>query len=662
MAIISSIRSALEKCVAWLGARFAQAPAGKDAVGSRRRFFIICAAIFLLALCVRILHWQDTYSEIARNDTILQTLGDFYRIETRRILDEGGILFANGPVDTGDALPLIHPPGYSILMAAAARIFNNPDRALRLFQIICSSISAALIFVIASRLLPLGVAIIGGALAALSSHLAYYSLWLTPESLAVLPILVAVYLIIRALARPSLITIATAGTLIGLSCWLRANGLLLAPFLALLIFVMMERGKRLRQSAVLVGTMIIVIAPITIRNWVVYHRFIPLSIGSGITLLEGIAEYDNENRFGLPVFDEQVQAKEAEWYGRPDYARQYWKPDGLTRDRDRFSRGLSVIRSNPGWFLGVMFRRMGFMLAYNDLGTPNNPFNTTVAPAVQTRPNFYHSLKPGESASPVWACSPEEMVARGSIMSVGAQATLLDGAQVRIVGQPSGPSDQFAFPQVELKQNTDYVFILSGLLEQGRASVKVTTSDPRIVPALVSMPKSVRRKRAKTGKNDGIDAASEEPAQLTYVPFASGDHREVRFVLSDNRTADKSVVLNVSRAELYEMGPTPNQWTGPFRSLIRGLQKNIFNTRSIRFLIFTGALMLAVARRWRELLILSAVPAYYLCVHSILHTEARYIIAIHHFLFIIAAAAIYCLAGAIWKGARWSFERMKDEG
>ena len=135
---------------------------------------------------------------------------------------------------------------------------------------------------------------IAGVLAALSPHLAYYSLYLLPESLAALPILVASYLLIKAYKRPRLEAVLTAGVLIGVSCWFRANGLLLAPFLALFFPMLFVRGKRLRFAAALIGATALMIAPITIRNWISYGRFIPVSIGAGITMIEGIADYDKQ--------------------------------------------------------------------------------------------------------------------------------------------------------------------------------------------------------------------------------------------------------------------------------------------------------------------------------------------------------------------------------
>jgi hypothetical protein len=51
--------------------------------------------------------------------------------------------------------------------------------------------------------------------------------------------------------------------------------------------------------------------------------------------------------------------------------------------------------------------------------------------------------------------------------------------------------------------------------------------------------------------------------------------------------------------------------------------------------------------RGKALLILLAVPIYYLCTHAAFSTEYRYILAIHYFLFIASAATIYSIGPAI---------------
>jgi hypothetical protein len=61
--------------------------------------------------------------------------------------------------------------------------------------------------------------------------------------------------------------------------------------------------------------------------------------------------------------------------------------------------------------------------------------------------------------------------------------------------------------------------------------------------------------------------------------------------------------------------------------------------------------------------VLLAVPLYYLLAQSAFHTEYRYVLAIHYFLFIMAAVTLYSAEKLVIEGARWTVKRrMRDEG
>jgi hypothetical protein len=112
---------------------------------------------------------------------------------------------------------------------------------------------------------------------------------------------------------------------------------------------------------------ILAIAPITIRNYVVYGAFIPVQVGTGLNLWEGIADASGD-RFGAvrPVSkDTEVADQEAEMYNDPRYAGSWTTPDGIMRDRDRTKRSLHVILHHPIWYAGVMLGRCGEMLKYS---------------------------------------------------------------------------------------------------------------------------------------------------------------------------------------------------------------------------------------------------------------------------------------------------------
>jgi len=466
-------------------------------------------------------------------------------------------------------------------------------------------------------------------------------------------------------SRPRLITIIAAGAMTGVSCWLRSNALLLAPFLALALPFLLPPGKRLKYAIAFVVAGTVVFCPITIRNWIVFDRFIPLSVGSGITMVEGIGDYDKAKRFGMPADDRESKWKDVEWHNRPDYAEGLWKPDGIERDRYRFSRGLEVIRWNPGWFAGVMLRRAGSMLRYNDSISQGWPGDTARVPVVSAEPSFGHRLSQSTKDAPVWSTSAAELLAFGSALS--PQSSCLpeeDGQTIRVAGDNSDFGDQFASAPILVDPNTDYLLKIPVKLISGRMAAKVTSEDRRTMLASHLIRETEEdeqrsRRKAKKATDDeevGDENDSREQSQTaddragqqrTYalMPFSSGDRSAVRFVVSNNGTSLDRSTAEIGTPELFAFGKTPQQWSRVVRPAVRGFQRNVYTTSHMLPMVAMGIILLAIAGRWRELLIILAVPAYYLCVQSAFHTEYRYILAIHYFLFVLAAVTLY-LGGA----------------
>lgn len=327
---------------------------------ARRNLLMVTGAIFLLAVVLRLFFLYDPSLEVrAVQTSVVQSY-----INVAHFLTEDGIkTFVSSPLSRVNAPDYLgHPPGYSILLSVIFKLFNDSDRTIQFIQILFDGVAAVLVFLIAAELFSRRVALIAGVLVALAPQLAYHSVLLLPDTLSVLPLLFAVYLIVRAKRQPRLINFIIAGVCVGLSCWLRANALFLVLFLAAVIPFLFERGRRLRFAAALLAGTVIAIAPMTIRNAIVYGYFIPVSLGSGQTLLEGIADYDHEGKFGIPQTDVGITQLEAEMYNNPAYAQSLFSPDGVQRERLRIARGVDVIRSHPLWFLRVMIRRASNML------------------------------------------------------------------------------------------------------------------------------------------------------------------------------------------------------------------------------------------------------------------------------------------------------------
>jgi hypothetical protein len=306
------------------------------------------------------------------------------------------------------------------------------------------------------------------------------------------------------------------------------------------------------------------------------------------------------------------------------------------------------------------------MLRYNDYSRPDWPFTTSKVPIVSAEPAPMHTSSSSDRTQPVWSSSAATLFADSSvIVSPRAQSSVDAGGALRIVGDDSPFGDQFASAPIAVKPGTDYLLTLQAAVEPGPAAAKVTGSNLNI--ALVSEildvkgPKAKAKKGIESGSKDDAPVSIDGAAELTpSVPmvFATGDRTEVRVVISNDGVASARPVIEIRQIELFNLGETRYQWTRYPRALVRGIQKNLFKTNAMLPLVVIGVLLLALARKWRALVVLLAVPSYYLIAQSPLSTEYRYILAIHYFLLVFAAVTLTSLGSAIGDLSRLAFARL----
>lgn len=614
----------------------------------QKKLFILCFALFFLAFGVKLLYWQDYAISSINNLSALA-----YDTEAERILEGKGILFPTEKPVSGNAKLLVHPPGYSILVAISFALFGNSLLPLSFIHQIFDSLAVVVIFLIGLELFPLGVAITGSLLAAFSPHFAYYGLNASPESPSNLLLLLAILLLIKAIKFFYLRYIVLAGILVGLSCWLRPNALMLTPFLGLLLLPFLTTKNRIPYLIALTISTALVISPITIRNFIVFNEFIPISIGVGANLLEGIADYDLENKFGFPKDDLAVAQADVGIYNRPDYGTTQWSPDGLMREKNRVKRASEAIKNNPLWFFGVMLKRVGFMLSYNDKSAAHWPLGTAIVPILVAEPSFAHSIE--DIGKIIWSTTPAKLATEGKLLSAEAKISLQNENSILVItGDSSNYNDQFSSSIIPLTSNTDYVLSLKAF-QQGQSAIKITSADQKDILAT----QILRQINSSFAASNNIDnsitsnALSEKrkekklalEQELTKIPFASGSRSEIKIILSNNGTALPET--SFAQIELTQLGATPYTWTKPFRIMIRVIQKNLYNTKQMLPLVFLGIFLLALARKKQALALLLIVPIYFFCFQSILHTEYRYIYLIHYFLFLAAATSIYVIYSSI---------------
>ncbi|MGZ5435211.1 MAG: ArnT family glycosyltransferase [Pyrinomonadaceae bacterium] len=569
----------------------------------------ICAVIFLLAFSVRSLTWHDTRFEVGKVQS--SVAGDYQRV-AELLRQEGIGGFFSSSSSLADLNNLGHPPGYSILIALVRAVFGSSNAAVQFTQILFDSFAAVLLFLIVLELFSLAPATIAGLFAALSPQLIWNSVLLLPDSLATFPILLGVFLLARSREKPRLATFVMIGALVGLSCWLRANAMLLTVFLAAAVLLLHGKKQWRYSLAVIAGTLLIVL-PLTIRNAIATRHFIPVSLGAGQTLLEGIADYDTSNRFGIPNTDMGIMKQEAEMFQRPEYYGTLFNPDGVQRERARMKRGVGVIASNPVWFASVMVRRAASMTRLERTRlistTPavTNPIDTA---------NMLPVVAPMTSQL-LERCRTESSEAKAVFDLAHPEALILTGDNQRY-------GSQFSCGPFTVNANTDYVVELSARIAQGRLRVAVEDANGRAYISEILEPLEIKQ-------------PAEQPVQTTRLPFVSLSNAAQIDLSNEASSAPPDVQLN--SVKLYELGPARFLWTRYPRVLLRGLQK-LFTTAVFLPLALIGVSLAIFRKRTAVLIILSVVPLYYFTVQSAFHTEYRYVLAVNYFMFAFAAVTI----------------------
>jgi len=133
---------------------------------------------------------------------------------------------------------------------------------------------------------------------------------------------------------------------------------------------------------------------------------------------------------------------------------------------------------------------------------------------------------------------------------------------------------------------------------------------------------------------------------LVEIPFVTRKAGSVQLVLENEGTRAVATVLEIGSVEGFRLGPASFVWTRYLRAIIHVAQK-IFITAWMIPLALCGGILLYAAGAGRRLVLLLAIPFYYLSAQSFLHTEYRYVMSIQPSLFVLTAAALYVIASIV---------------
>lgn len=255
-----------------------------------------------------------------------------------------------------------YPPGNRVWIALIyAATGERSAASVQRVQWVIDSLSILLVIGIAVTAFDWSVGLTAGVLAALSPLLALYAAVPGGDVPTSWLVLAAVWFLLLSFNRRSVAYGIGAGVLLGLSCWLRVNPLLLfvAWTIAVLLFLRATLSQRLRLAGAITLSTLLTIAPVVIRNLVVFYPEVaPTGLNIGWNFLAGIGETDRGPEFGAPCCDEKIIEQDRREMGLPpDAPLGLVFPDGIRRDRERGRRAFAIIKAHPVWYAGVMVKR-----------------------------------------------------------------------------------------------------------------------------------------------------------------------------------------------------------------------------------------------------------------------------------------------------------------
>lgn len=329
------------------------------------KIFVLFGGLLLVAIGVRVLTLQFMRAHL--HDPGWFQTGSFAKFDSqaRDILDGRQKLFwIDDPARTDLAQ---YPPAFPALVALIYKITDHHSvySVQAVLWILDLILSFVLIAGIAFTAFGWRAAIASSFLLGLSPLFAMYAAFPSADMPATWFVLGGNWALLLALKRKNVWLALGAGLLLGIACWLRVNPLYLCVGWAVALFASVPAAwsrKVKTGAAVLIGT-IVVIAPIVIRNYVVFPDFTPTGGTIGAILWEGIGETELGQANGFWCSDDKLIEYERKKYGWPaemQIGLQF--PDGIRRDHERTRESIAFISQHPIWYLGTMLGRMWGML------------------------------------------------------------------------------------------------------------------------------------------------------------------------------------------------------------------------------------------------------------------------------------------------------------
>jgi 4-amino-4-deoxy-L-arabinose transferase-like glycosyltransferase len=244
-----------------------------------------------------------------------------------------------------DHLTAYRPPGTSLVWAGLYRVFGHRYDVVRVTHCLVGAATILLVYLIGRRCFGDIVGLLAAVAYTVWPLALFYSVQLLSEPLGTLWFLWFVLECLRFADRPTTGRAVWAGILLGLAILTRPNPIFMIPLTGVWALWQFRR----QRPAILKGLAIPLVAVATlvpwwVRNYAVFHTFIPVSTlgGSGLLMGNNRIVAEDPKYLGYSIWDTQI----------PEYRDALQSANDEVR-RDQIAKALAIqwLRGNPNKWL-----------------------------------------------------------------------------------------------------------------------------------------------------------------------------------------------------------------------------------------------------------------------------------------------------------------------
>lgn len=340
-----------------------RSPRGGDRRSSVSRLLATAIPIFALALLLRFLYVLDL-----RASPLVEApmLDEFYHVEWANSLAAGDWIGTEA---------FFRAPLYPYLLGVLFVLFKGSVFAARIVQVVYGALTPVVLFFLSRRVLPRSGAIAAALVACAYPFLIYFDNELLIVSLVVLLDLLLLLAILRADEAPTWGRWLGAGVLMGLSAIARPNILVFAPIVFAWVWWRERTPGRRAESrgrvahvrcatpartaaarfACFAVGIVVVVSPVTARNFVLDRDFVPIASQGGVNFYIGNNEHADGISALVPELGIGWQTEEAIRFAEQAEGRRL-KPSEFSAYW--YKRGRQFILEQPGAATRLLFKKL----------------------------------------------------------------------------------------------------------------------------------------------------------------------------------------------------------------------------------------------------------------------------------------------------------------